>query len=483
MCGTPDPCGHRPAKLGSTQHPGSPGSLDKDVYAVQREILDQESGSLTVNTSTDQASASENPAHGTTAQVNAWADGVPGAFNAEELLKRYSHATTAETEAFWARIAAEGTPVWSSRDAEQNGGEGPGETKITFLWRASAATEHPDGLASVHVHVNRVTDKERHDAGYMNHVPGTDIWVLTLSVSPTLRASYSFTPLRPDEVAPKGMPEPCTYRSHRDPLNRSLPMVDHGPYGLSVFAGPQAPDQDEWESVGLRFVRGGVLWEKVALPCDGRPRDHWLYLPPTQAEDVPLLTLFDAESWFGEMSLPLALEQAMLAGRLPEVAVLGISNIDRLDRIKSLGANSDFLQYVASTSVSWAQTRAADHGVQFAGRERRIVSGQSLGGLSSLVAALEQPQAYGIALAHSSSLWWSPGGKSTPRDLAGMTDGGWITGQLRKAGNQNVRIRLDVGTREGLTIPQTEILQRTLEDDGWPTEGFHHYDGGHDYAC
>ncbi|HIW92890.1 MAG TPA: DUF3327 domain-containing protein [Candidatus Corynebacterium avicola] len=438
-----------------------------------------------MNTSIGQASASETPDDRATAEVNAWADSAVGAVNAEELLKCYSHASTTETEAFWARIAAEGTPVWSSPDAGHVGDQGPDETKITFLWRAPVAAEHPDGLESVHVHVNRVTDKERHDAGYMTHVPGTDIWVLTLSVSPTLRASYGFTPLRPDEVAPTGMPEPCTYRSHRDPLNHRLPLVDHGPYGLSVLAGPQAPDQDEWESVGLRFVRGGVLREKVALPCDGRPRDHWLYLPPTLAEDVPLLTLFDAESWFGEMSLPVALDQAMLAGRLPEVAVLGISNIDRLDRIKSLGANSEFLRDVASTSVSWAQNHASDHGVQFAGRERRIVSGQSLGGLSALVAALEQPQSYGIALAHSSSLWWSPGGKSTPRDLAGMTGGGWITGRFADAGDEieKVRIRLDVGTREGLTIPQTEILQRTLEDGGWPTEGFHLYDGGHDYAC
>lgn len=414
----------------------------------------------------------------------------PRPLDADSLLRRYAYAPAGEVDAFWAQMAVRGTPLWSTPEGED-------EADVTFVWRASAVEEHPDGMASVHVHVNRVTDKEHYDAGFMRHVPGTDIWVLTLSLSPTLRSCYGFTPLRRGEQPADGPPELCTYWTRRDPLSLCPPLADHGPYGLSVLAGPQAPDQTEWESAAtLRGLHGGVIREPRPLPSDGRPRDHWLYLPPTALRNgreasrgadsrtpgLPLLTLFDAETWFGEMSLPQALENAMESGRIPEIAVLGISNAHRVDRIERLGANSAFLHDVAETGTTWAEERAAEHGIRFAGRHGRVVSGQSLGGLSALVAALEQPQAYGIALAHSSSLWWTPDGRSTPKNLIDQPEGGWITGRFAESEPQDVRIRLDVGTREGLTVPQTESLQRTLRERGWQTERTHLYDGGHDFA-
>lgn len=415
--------------------------------------------------------------------AEAWQGSHPAApppLDAESLLRRYSYAPAYEVQELWDRVTLSGTPLWLEEG-------GAGTSRTTFLWRAPAAGEHPDGLASVHVHINRVTDKDQHDRGIMRHIPGTDIWVLTLELPDTLRACYGFTPLRRGEQPAGGPPELCVYWTRRDPLNLCPPLADHGPYGLSVLSGPAAPPQPEWEtSASLRSLRGGLMREPQALPADGRPRDHWLYLPPAALRegrrDLPLLTLFDAETWFGEMGLPQALETAMDAGRLPELAVLGISNTHRVDRIEQLGANSAFLHDVAETSTAWAQRHAAEHGVGFAGREARIVSGQSLGGLSSLVAALEQPQAYGVALAHSSSLWWTPDGGSTPHHLGTRPGGDWITGRFAAEPVQDVRIRLDVGLREGLTVPQTEILHRTVEERGWRTDRLHLYDGGHDFA-
>lgn len=400
--------------------------------------------------------------------------------DAESLLRRYSYAPAHEVQELWDRVSLDGTPVWNEPDGSEN-------PRVTFLWRAPAAGEHPDGPDSVHVHINRVTDKDRHADGFMQHVPGTDIWVLTVTLAGTLRACYGFTPLRPGEQPVGGPPELGIYWTLRDPLSLCPPLVDHGPYGLSVLAGPGAPPQPDWEhSSSLRSRRGELVREPRALPSDRQPRDHWLYLPPSALQDghdnLPLLTLFDAETWFGEMNLPQALESAVDAERLPEVAVLGISNIHRLDRIEQLGANSAFLRDVAHASTGWAERHAAHHGVRFAGKQGRIVSGQSLGGLSALIAALELPQDYGVALAHSSSLWWTPDGRSTPRDLGTRPEGDWITGRFAREPVQDVRIRLDVGLKEGLTVPQTEILHRTLGERGWAVDELHLYDGGHDFA-
>lgn len=410
--------------------------------------------------------------------------------HADVLKRRYNQAPAAETEILWRQAAKHGTPVWS-RDNEGHW------SLATFLWRAVSSAEDPHGVESVHVHVNRVTDKEHHESGYMQHIPGTDIWVLTLKLSPGLRACYGFMPLLTGEHPPGGPPQLGVYATRLDPLNPLPPLIDRGDHGLSVLRGQHAPAQPEWEGrpeweSSSTQIRGRLIRESRALPRDAeRPRDHWLYLPPPDVGSrrladsgtaaMPLVTLFDAETWFGDMPLPHALESAMRAGRLPPTAVLGIAHHDRLDRLDCLGSNARFLTEVAGSATSWATARAAEHGIRFAGRAGRVLAGQSLGGLSALYAALELPQAYGTVLAQSPSLWWTPETRATPRDLGTRSGGDWITERFSRTPPGATRIRLDVGAREGLTVPQTEILARTLDERGWENE-MTIYDGGHDFA-
>ncbi len=219
-----------------------------------------------------------------------------------------------------ASARAAGGPMWA-----------PDGTRATFLWRAPAGA---DPAAPVHLHVNRVTDKDRHADGVMAHVPGTPLHVRTLDLSPTLRASYGFTVGRGTRVqrGPRTGPAPTLL----DPLNPLPPVVrDDGGQGLSVVRGPLSPPQPEWESPGVPAVlRGMVVDERLPLDAGpaGRPlRDCVLYLPAADdvSDLVPLLVLFDAEDWFGRMSLPRALEAAVSAGRMPPVAVLGVANPGR----------------------------------------------------------------------------------------------------------------------------------------------------------
>lgn len=391
---------------------------------------------------------------------------------------RYAHADPASVEAFWERVRRLGTPLRE-----------PGQDRATFLWRAPHAAERPGGAASVHLHVNRLTDKEHYDRGRMHHVPGTDIWALTLPLPRGTRASYGFTPLAPGERPPGGLPRLGHYATRRDPLNPLPALIDHGDRGLAVVCAEHAPPQPEWETDAAHEPPRGTVFRRT-LPLDpargpddvlGRPRPHWLYLPPDTGGELPLLTLFDAETWFGDLPLPRALEAAADAGRLPPVAVLGIANRERLDRIACLGANADFLRGVAAGATEWAEKTAAAAGRRLAGASRRVIAGQSLGGLSALLAALELPDSYGAALAHSASLWWTPDGKSSPRDLGGRPGGDWITERFAAAGPRAVRLRLDVGRHEARTVPHTRTLHRTLLDRGWTAE-LTEYTGGHDYA-
>lgn len=368
---------------------------------------------------------------------------------------------------------AAGGPMWASDG-----------TRATFLWRAPAGA---DPAAPVHLHVNGVTDEDRHADDVMTRVPGTPLHVRTLDLSPTLRASYGFTVGRGARVR----------RGHRtgpaptllDPLNPLPPVVrDDGGQGLSIVRGPLSPPQPEWESPGVPAVlRGMVVDERLPLDAGpaGRPlRDCVLYLPAADdvSDPVPLLVLFDAEDWFGRMSLPRALEAAVSAGRMPPVAILGVANPGRGTRVASLGANDAFLASVAGRATAWAESVAASRGILLAGRGGRILAGQSLGGLSALRAAITGEGGYGAVIAQSPSVWWTPDGRSTPADLT-TRPVDWITAEAARLPlpDRPSRVRIQIGCREGLMLPRAHIAGSVLAGRGVDAR-VDVFDGGHDLA-
>lgn len=402
-----------------------------------------------------------------------------------ELLDRYRRAGRFDAVGFWEEIRRRGTPL-RGNDPED----------AIFLWRGA---EDPQETGSyVHLHINRVTDKQDHHRGWMHHVHGTDIHYLHLRLPVALRAGYGFLPdASPLDRPRQGPPRFGVQETRWDPFSPSPPMVQRERWGLSVVDGPEAPDLRSWQEASHEDpVRGLLLREhrptgsvpgatkSGMLPGSAPQREHWLLLPPAarvQGTEVPLLVVFDAETWFGDLPLPRALERAAETGLLPPMAVLGLANSSREDRVRSLGADSAFLAHVARDSVAWAVRTAARHGIKVAGPRRRILAGQSLGGLSALVAALELPEHFGAVLSHSPSMWWRPGGRAAPRNLGQDPAEDWITERFARTGPGPVRIRLDVGTREGLTVPHIEHLAEVLGDRGWEVSlGLH--EGGHDFA-
>jgi enterochelin esterase family protein len=81
---------------------------------------------------------------------------------------------------------------------------------------------------------------------------------------------------------------------------------------------------------------------------------------------------------------------------------------------------------------------------------RTVITGQSMGGLSSTWIPLCRPDAFGAALIVSPSLWF------TPPDVADIPDevpGGWLTRQWAARERLPVRLFVSVGTLESSAIP------------------------------
>lgn len=407
------------------------------------------------------------------------APGIPGFadFPAEDTLSPWL-ANADAVDSFWAEVKRVGTPLAD-----------PDSHRVTFLSR-DAAHDERTAAAPVHLHVNRVTDKDGYDLGFMRAIPGTGVHVRTLELTPTLRAAYGFTFPAPGQTHPQGPPPHDRYPTFLDPLNRLPPLArdDEAGHGLSIFAGRFSAPQPEWEGpdpAGSVPLRGVTLATELALSvgADDCPvRRVRLYLPPRPVDGsaVPLLTVFDAETWFGRLGLPGALERAADARRLPPVAVLGVENLSTADRKRALGANDAFLSALAGDATAWAEAQATAHDVDLAGRDRRIIAGQSLGALSALWAAHTRPDSYGIVIAQSPSMWWRPGGAGSPRDL-GMRPSDWITEEFSGRLVGDARILLTAGVREGLTLNRVHLLRQTLRSRGWAAS-IDVYDGGHDIA-
>ncbi|MHB2011868.1 alpha/beta hydrolase-fold protein [Klebsiella oxytoca] len=366
---------------------------------------------------------------------------------------------------FWCDIKSVHTPFISEGNNDSD------KRNVTFFWRSEEI------LQGVYVRLNRVTDKKDVKKGLMTRVPSTDIWTLTLELPATYRGSYSFIEIppgmTPDEISQLGgrfSPLP----GQPDLFNKAS-EINVRVFGESILSLDQAPEQKEWDDIS-HTCRGtlSISYSFVA-GCKRRVR---FYLPETPiADPLGLLVLPDAETWFGRLDITKAIDIAITNGRIPPMAVLGIDNINESDRVKTLGGNKDFILDIAGNLLPQIYK---DHpNIIWAGRSKTVFAGQSLGGVSALMAALYAPQIFGMVISHSPSMWWSPERK-TPV-MFSENDSSWVSKQMLSMTKRDVNIRLGIGSLEGSMVSHVKNLHKMLRAAGMKSE-LSIYTGGHDYA-
>ena len=342
---------------------------------------------------------------------------------------------------------------------------------VTFLWRAQASP------AGVYLFLNRVTDKANVEKGMMTRAGDSDIWTLTLRLPATYRGTYTFTEIpaqaQAEQVALLGGRR-AALAGQADPLNPAAISVRG--QRESVLALDLAPAQPEWDAEAAP-PRGALFsWtEEVA----GRQRRLRLYLPDAAVgAPLGLLALPDAESWLDHVGLLSALDRAGACGRIAPTAVLGIDNIDNRDRCAMLGGDRALVDALAARLIP--QARAAHPDKNWAGREGTMLAGQSLGGVTALMAARHAPETFGAVISSSPSMWWTPQSGGRPTGFS-ADDRSWVSDSVLADAPVKVRVRLNIGTLEGAMVPHVEALHRRLRDAGGDS-ALTHYTGGHDYA-
>ncbi|WP_210603657.1 enterochelin esterase domain-containing protein [Brevibacterium oceani] len=411
---------------------------------------------------------------------------------------------------FWDEIALRGTPLVDPCVND------PDLRDVTFLYRSTDVQ-----VRSVRLAANRVTDKDRQAAGIMSRVPGTGIWGVTLRLPADLRCSYGFSPSHEEAAPPLGGPGRPGPPVLVDPFNPDPPLTRPDQRGdgegSSVFSAPLAPDHSVWlfdgargagapasgvdvtgvsasdnNVTGTRDEAGGphlgegpgmdraepTLMIAADREIDGEKYPVRVSLPSTPATGV--LVLFDGRQWFDHLGVARAVE----AAGLPGLIIIGIGTYSTAERTHTLAGNDQFLRSVAAEFVPEIEAEAAVWGSALPAGARRIIGGQSLGGLSALLMAQTCPGAFDAVLSHSPSLWWSPGGTATPADLASIDGDDWTTRRFLEpgAGAGTREFHLAVGRREGPMVDRASRLVEVLDGRGFATS-LSVYEGGHDFAC
>ncbi|WP_315432802.1 enterochelin esterase domain-containing protein [uncultured Rothia sp.] len=357
-------------------------------------------------------------------------------------------------------VVSEGTPIIEPVRRE-DGSVSENERIVTFLYRNEQAEQ-------VLMFINRLTDEKNLDRSLMSRIEGTGWWQLSMQMETTWRASYNFLPTLPGErPAWLGDDDQVRLRAaldsgEGDPLNPETVCNRIGRC-MGVVQLEDAPVQD--------FI---LTQEEI----DALPAPEWMQTPDGHkyvlgrvgdpAPDAPLFIQFDGEMWFSQ-GMEQTLNRAHEAGRIPAMHVFFLHSGGRENRWKELNGDNPIADYLVEVAFPHLE---AVHGIK-TDPQNIVINGQSLGGLSSLLAVLSRPEAFGGAIAQSSSLW-------QPQVMDRLDE-------LEAAGEidrlRHLYLEIEVGEQEWILVQPHRELKARLEKLGLEKARCTTFNGGHDYAC
>jgi enterochelin esterase-like enzyme len=217
-------------------------------------------------------------------------------------------------------------------------------------------------------------------------------------------------------------------------------------------------------------------------------REIAVYTPPGYSKDAKpygVVVLFDEKAYLDEnlIPTPTILDNMIADRRIPPVVAILIDNGEGVARLRELGCNRPYADFLSSELMPWARRMyniTADPG-------QTLVGGSSLGGLAAACTALWHPETFGNVLSQSGSFWWTPPKSDKPFDFDSNAEPDWVAKQFIASPKLPVRFYMDAGTDEldfsglggGILAPNRN-LRDVLLAKGYEVH-YQEFAGGHDY--
>ncbi|TXR53663.1 enterochelin esterase [Reinekea thalattae] len=387
---------------------------------------------------------------------------------------------------WWSAIKKTGTPVLFEIDSNW--------VDAIFLYQKKPE----DNFENLYIHISGITNHHCFQLAEFEQFNQTDVWLFRCRLAKNWRASYQLLPRFSQQIR-----EPLTgsqmekQLQHRqfliqlfesaiaDPLNNN--NLPHCPWGKkhSALSMPNAIPQTAWQT----FDNQSYTQEQNNLTRHSwlsnqlqQERHYWLFNTSNteDSKDLPLVILLDGDFWAETLPISGVVQQQTQQGHLPAAVYLFIDSIDGKQRMQDLMGSDDFWfainnELIPDIASQLPITEKPEH---------TVVTGQSLGGLSALYAALKWPQRYGAVLSQSGSFWWPDNRLIFQQDSEkiALTD---EMQQLLELGAQRpnkLNVFMEVGSAEEAMVPLNNAVFNALKQQQHSID-FRHFAGGHDRYC
>lgn len=369
-------------------------------------------------------------------------------------------------ETFWQEIEEKGTPL--IEDAEEEG-----YSLLTFLWRQREETSN---VVVIGGPISGSVPRK----GQMTHLKDTDLWYKTFKVRNDLRNVYQLSPN--DSLVPLDEAEDWKERTKTfqvDPLNPRIYTFQDDPedpeladYRVSILELPNAPIQD-WAEPKRGVAHGTVRMERFKSRVLENERRVWIYTPPDySAEHEPygLLVIFDGLASTELIPTPVILDNLSAAGLVPPMVAVIPDSLENEVRGREMSLHEPFVDFLAQELLPWVH----EHYHVTHDPARTIISGSSLGGLTTAFVALRKPELFGNVLSQSGAFW-------VGKDEEEFE---WLARQFALRPRVPVRFYLEIGLLEPAAemLATNRHLRNVLEAKGYEVH-YSEFNGGHTYLC
>ncbi|MFW0169633.1 enterochelin esterase domain-containing protein [Rothia sp. P4278] len=367
------------------------------------------------------------------------------------LLDRLGPADTASLNHELEALTAQGTPLVETPPAEATAAD---EQIVTFLYK------HPSAQR-VLIFINRLTDERNLADSLMEPVGQSSYFAISFRMKKDWRASYCFIVQELDHAAPweaafnqwqlrqaldEGVTDPHNPLRCLNSRGRELSVVQLEQAPLQPYLSDSQPHESAW----LRTSGG---------------RQYFLCRLGQLEPESPIVCLLDGEQWLS-MGLKGMLMAAHQDKYLPSCLFIFVHSGGREQRWQEQAGDFPFADFLADELL----VEALEGTAQKLGEQEVVVVGQSLGGLSALLAVLKRPDVFTAACAQSASLW---------QEIAFSQLEDASQGQ---AFSPRHRLFLEVGEQEWVLLPAHERFVTRARELGVVVD-YQTYNGGHDYAC
>lgn len=390
-----------------------------------------------------------------------------------EALRKQVASGSADINAFWKEVAAEGTPLVESIEKD------PQHELVTFLWRGTPETRNVFPVGSFKVGGLYPLDYVFHQ------IPLTNVWYLTVRLPTGARFTYG---LSENDPLVFSVFQPQRFATTQvDPLNphRWGCAPDATRYDCQSMAELKGAVPQPWIVKNNRVAAGTVEKQKVRSELLHNEHDLSIYLPAgykAHAAPYDLVVIFDESAYLTKVPMPVILDNLIAASKIPPTVAVLIANPSQASRNTELTPNPKFADFLANELIPWIHA----HYNVTTDPEKTVVAGSSLGGLTATYAGYRHSEVFGNVICQSGSFWWAPDHSGALADGV-TTETGWMARQFIASPKLPLRFYMDAGAFEfdsngtgGGILETSRDMRDVLLAKGYEVH-YQQFVGGHDY--